>query len=270
MAAPVTAARAIAICAAVAAPMLSGCEDGSSSQAPKASSVAQPHPVASVAHQLAEAGAESAIVAVSEHGRDTIGTAGSSRPRADQRFRIGSVTKVFTATIILQLVDDRKLDLHDTLDKFLPGIVPAAPRITIRHLLDHCSGLANYTEDDTWLRRQRRLKRPLQSLRLAASRPLDFEPGTEWGYSNTNYVALGLIIEKITGRSYAHQLQHRIVKPLGLRHTQLATTRHLPDPTTRASTQTRHGPPDRPCQTPPTSHASCPRCCPVTWCHPPP
>ena len=187
-----------------------------------------------------------------------------------QRFRIGSVTKMFTATIILQLADERKLDLHDTLEKFLPGIVPAGARITIRHLLDHRSGLANYTEDDAWLRRERRLKRPLQSLRLAASRPLDFAPGTEWGYSNTNYVALGLIIERITGRSYAHQLQHRIVKPLGLRHTQLATTRRLPDLHDEGVNPNAPWAAGSIVSNAATSHASCPRCCPARSCHPRP
>src|SRR5205085_6885137 len=99
--------------------------------------------------------------------------------------------------------------------------------ITIRQLLDHRSGLANYT---IYPARQARLKqsraiRPIDALRFAAAQPLDFAPGSQWEYSNTNYIALGLIIEAITHRPYAEQLRRRILRPLHLRHTTLPTSR---------------------------------------------
>jgi len=229
VAAPTARALPIAICATAVALMLAGCGHGTSTSSSRDSSVTHRPRVSVVANHLAEAGASSAIVAVSERGHDAVATIGSPRPAADQRFRVGSVTKVFTATLILQLADKRKLALDDTLERYLPGIVRAGRQITIRHLLNHRSGLANYTDDPAWPRRERRLTRPIQSLRFAASRPLDFKPGRAWRYSNTNYIALGLIIEKITGHTYAHELQQRILQPLGLRHTQLATTHRLPD-----------------------------------------
>jgi D-alanyl-D-alanine carboxypeptidase len=222
-------ARPISICVTAGALMVAGCGHSTSTPSSRHSPDAHRSSVSIIADQLANAGVSSAIVAVSEHGHSTVATIGSPRPAADRRFRIGSVTKVFTATLILQLVDKRKLALNDTVERYLPGIVRAGRQITVRDLLNHRSGLANYTDDPTWPRRERRLTRPIQSLRFAASQPLDFKPGRKWGYSNTNYIALGLIIENITGHTYAHELDQRILKPLALRDTQLATTYRLPD-----------------------------------------
>ena len=151
--------------------------------------------------------------------------------RRDQRFRIGSVTKTFTATIVLQLVQEGTLRLDSTLDEHLPGVVPKGGEITIRHLLGHRSGLANITDYPGWLNQAERSPStsPINSLRFAASKPLAFEPGSQVRYSNTNYIALGLVIEKVTGRSYAEELEQRLLDPLGLSRTELPTTRRLPD-----------------------------------------
>jgi Tol biopolymer transport system component len=191
-----------------------------------------PPPVERVARELG-AGARSVIVFVSAGRKEYVATAGSRRPAAGERFRVGSVTKTFTATIVLQLVEEGALRLDGTLEDSLPGVVPRGDEITIRQLLQHRSGLVDYTDDRylSWLERASRLSatRPIDILRFVGSKPLAFKPGVRWGYSNANYIALGLIIEKVTGRTYAQELERRILRPLALEHTELAATQRLPD-----------------------------------------
>jgi D-alanyl-D-alanine carboxypeptidase len=189
-----------------------------------------PPPVGRVLREIPP-GAKSVIVFVSVGGKEYAATAGTRRPKADQRFRIGSVTKTFTATIVFQLMQERKLRLDSTLEEHLPGVVPRGREITIRHLLGHRSGLANITEYPGWLKEAERSPStsPINSLRFAASKPLAFKPGSQERYSNTNYIALGLVIEKVTGRSYAEELKERVLDPLGLERTELPTTRRLSD-----------------------------------------
>jgi len=119
-------------------------------------------------------------------------TVGTAVPSASRAFRIGSVTKTL---------------------RHLPGVVPAGGRITIRELLDHRSGLTNFIDHDDWLRRAERsaATRPIDTLRFAASRPLEFPPRARRAYSNTNYVALGLVIERVTRdtRPSARAAHHR-------------------------------------------------------------
>ena len=169
------------------------------------------------------------IVFVSDDGREYEATAGSRRPRADERFRIGSVTKTFTAAIVLQLVEEGRLRLDDTLERHLPGVVPSGSEITVRQLLAHRSGLANMTDFPAWLDRASRspATRPVDTLRYAASQPMAFAPGARWGYSNTNYIALGLVIEKATGETYRQQVEKRILEPLELDDTELPRARRV-------------------------------------------
>ena len=191
---------------------------------------AAPSPASAVAQQLARSGATSVIVSVSDHGHSTVATAGTPRPAAGQRFRVGSVTKTFTATLVLQLVDQKRIGLDDPVGRYLPGVIPAGSTITIRELLQHRSGLANFTDYLTWMEQaeQSVSVRPIDVLRFAASKPLLFDPGSHWAYSNTNYMALGLVIEKVTGHSFGQELRQHILKPLALSRTELATTRQLP------------------------------------------
>ena len=146
-------------------------------------SAAPPPPVEQVARQIARGGAESVIVFVSDDGREYVATAGDHRPSKDQRFRVGSVTKTFTATIVLQLVAEGKLRLSDPLERHLPGIVPGGKKITIRQLLNHRSGLANFTDDIVWLERADRSpsSRPIDILRFAAAQPLFSRPAANGG-----------------------------------------------------------------------------------------
>jgi CubicO group peptidase (beta-lactamase class C family) len=135
--------------------------------------------------------------------------------------RIGSITKVFTAAMIYQLIDEKKLTLTTPLDRFFPEI-PNAQRITIAHLLAHATGIPNYPKSadysspDSWIHHPQ--TKAQMVARFAADKP-DFEPGTKVSYSNANYVLLGYIIEAVTHSTYDRQLQKRIARPLGLRRT---------------------------------------------------
>lgn len=193
---------------------------------------------ARIARQLVDTGATSAIVYVANGDRRYEATAAASgaSPKPDQRFAVGSVTKTFTATIVLQLIDEGKLSLDDSLERYLPGVVAGGEKITIRDLLRHQSGLANYTDYTTWTLKAALSPnlRPLDILRFAARKPRAFKPGTAWAYSNTNYIALGLIIERVSGHSYEDELRRRILEPLGLRQTGLPTAEQVVDLTGEA------------------------------------
>jgi Tol biopolymer transport system component len=171
------------------------------------------------------------IVAVYAGGRQYVATAGKPRPRPSQRFRIGSLTKAFTATIVLQLVDEGKIRLGDALEAHLPGVVPRGKEITIHDLLQDRSGLVSYTNYTSWLRDASRSPetRPIDLLRFAASKPLLFDPGSRNNYSNTDWLALGLVVEAVTGNSWADELERRIIRPFGLAATEQPKTRLLPD-----------------------------------------
>lgn len=151
--------------------------------------------------------------------------------RPSDRFRIASVTKVFIATLVLQLVAADALKLEHPVERFLPGVLPGGDRIRVRHLLNHTSGLFDYMEDRAVLAPYERdpsfLWQPRDLVALAANRPLLHAPGARWAYSNTNYVALGLIAEEVVGEPLSEQLRKRIFEPLGLRRTMFATTPHV-------------------------------------------
>jgi D-alanyl-D-alanine carboxypeptidase len=149
--------------------------------------------------------------------------------RPSDAFWVGSVTKTFVATVVLQLVAEHRLSLGDTVERRLPGIVPRGREVTIRELLNHTSGIPDFFGD---ARVQRRLARnprgfiPSRELiARAVSHPLEFPPGHDWQYSNTNYLLLGLIVEKATGKSLGDNLRTRIFEPLGLHDTTFAAAR---------------------------------------------
>jgi D-alanyl-D-alanine carboxypeptidase len=155
-------------------------------------------------------------------GASGLGDLRTNRPaRAGDRFRVGSVTKSFVATLVLQLVGEGRLGLDDKLERWLPGLVSGGERITVRQLLNHTSGLYNYTDD---LPEQRRSLRPEELVAIATGHKPLFAPGTRFSYSNTNYILAGLVVERVTGQRLADQLQQRIFQPLGLDDTELPTT----------------------------------------------
>lgn len=127
-------------------------------------------------------------------------------------FQSGSVGKQFTAALVLLLDAEGRLALDDPVAKLLPDAPPRWAGITIRHLLTHTSGIAEYT-DTIDLRRDYGEE---ELLRMAAAQPLDFEPGTQWKYSNTAYAVLGILIHRASGRFYGDLLRERIFSPLGM------------------------------------------------------
>ncbi|MFJ8747804.1 serine hydrolase domain-containing protein [Streptomyces sp. NPDC102441] len=154
----------------------------------------------------------------------------SNRP-ADPaaRFRAGSVTKVFTAAAVLQLAGERKLDLDRTARHYLPDLIPAAyGEVTVRQLLNHTSGIPaarmpGNSREEAYAHRFD-LHTPREMVSSATAQAPEFTPGRSQHYLNINYTVLGLLMEKVTGDSYAHQVAERILRPLGLRSTSFPGT----------------------------------------------
>jgi len=149
---------------------------------------------------------------------------GAKVPRNGE-VRIGSVTKTFTSVVVLQLVGEGKIRLDDPVETYLPGLLRGqgidGRHITVRQLLQHTSGLPDYEDDVTDDILQRRYLSPRDTLAIALRHKADFAPGTTWGYSNTNYLVAGMIVEKVTGQRLAKAFDTRIIKKIGLRHTYL-------------------------------------------------
>lgn len=136
----------------------------------------------------------------------------------DTKYRIGSVSKVFTAVMVFQLIEEGKLSLEQTIDKYFDSL-PNAGSITISHLLGHSSGLHNYTEGTDFPNWMNLAKAHNELLKIVADKGADFEPGKKAAYSNTNYLLLSYIIEKIEGISYADALRQRLITKLNLKNT---------------------------------------------------
>lgn len=179
--------------------------------------------VDSIAQQVLQAtGAPSASVAVVQNGHlvyaQAYGSAQLEPPvaaRAEMRYSIGSISKQFCATAILLLQQEGKLSLDDPVAKFLPDLTRARD-VTIRQLLSHTSGYQDYWPQDYVPPFMLDSVTAQGILERWARKPLDFEPGTQWQYSNTNYVAAGLIVEKASGMPFFEFLRTRILAPLGL------------------------------------------------------
>lgn len=137
--------------------------------------------------------------------------------QTETKYRIGSVSKVFTAVMIFQLIEEKKLSLDTRLAQFFPEI-PNADRITISNLLNHRSGIHNFT-DSVYMTYYTKPKTQKELLDIFKSYPPEFNPGEKMQYSNTNYVLLGYIIERVTKKDYDSNLQKRICKKLGLKNT---------------------------------------------------
>ncbi len=136
----------------------------------------------------------------------------------DTRFRLGSITKQFTAALILKLVEDGKVQLNAPLSQYLPEYpADVADRVTVHQLLTHTSGIKSYTGMPKFFAGDfRNPKKPLEFVSYFANEPLDFEPGEDFKYNNSGFFLLGVIIEQVTGQSYAEVLTERIFKPLGM------------------------------------------------------
>ncbi|MFF6990992.1 serine hydrolase [Streptomyces sp. NPDC010273] len=195
--------------------------------------------VAVVAQSTGPGGRRYATTGVSD-------TATGRAARVTDKFRIASSTKAFVSTVMLQLVGEGRVSLDDTVEHWLPGVVDGngndGNAITVRQLLNHTSGLFNYTADfpaittaagfeadryTTWT--------PRQLVGIAMRHAPDFAPGTQWEYSNTNYILAGMIVQKATGHTWQQEVTRRIIRPLSLRDTS------APDTSARIPGQHLHG-----------------------------
>ncbi|MFI7642747.1 serine hydrolase domain-containing protein [Nonomuraea sp. NPDC049400] len=194
---------------------------------------------------------------ITEDGRQWTAAAGVADTRtkrpvpAHGHYRIGSNTKTFVAVVVLQLAAEGRLGLDDTVDRWLPGVVRGngndGRKIKIRQLLQHTSGLYDYLADlgprDAESFEQERLRRHTPGELVAAA--MRHAPASQtWSYSNTNYVLAGMIIERVTGRPWDHEVERRVIRPLRLRDTSVpGAETGLPRPYARAYQQWRPGGP---------------------------
>jgi D-alanyl-D-alanine carboxypeptidase len=174
------------------------------------------------------------ITLVEQDGQRVVVAAGHAQvggrsARPEDRFWVGSVTKTFVTTVVIQLVAEHRIRLADTVYRYLPGRLRAGRRIRIRQLLNHSSGLPDYMHHEPWsstIARKPRAVIPAKRLISSVAKlPLEYRPGSQATYSNTNYLVLGEIIERVTHRSVASLLQRRIFTRLGLADTAFESAR---------------------------------------------
>ncbi|MEV0547168.1 serine hydrolase domain-containing protein [Nocardia salmonicida] len=234
--------------------------------------------------QIVESGFLGVSLRVHDERGEWVGSAGvaelggTAKPPIDGHVRIASNTKTFTAALVLQLVAVGTISLETPVANYLPEL-GLDERITVRMLLQHTSGVFNFTgemyEDGTivlgipapgtplgkeWVDNRFHAYRPQDLVELALSKPARFEPGTSWSYSNTNYVLARLLIEKVSGRSFTEEMQRLIIEPLGLSGTAVPeNSPEIPEPHAHAYYRfeddgeekivdvTRHNPSWNPC-----------------------
>ncbi|MER6731048.1 serine hydrolase domain-containing protein [Streptomyces puniciscabiei] len=244
------AATAVLLSAALAAPAVAATGTGAHPAG------GPPHAATRKAVEAAVAAGVPGVTATAEDRHGTwsttagVGDRRTGRPRSTaDRYRVGSITKTFVATVLLQLEAEGRLSLDDTVDTWLPGVVHGhghdGRRITIRRLLNHTSGIFDYTSDadfgravftrDGFARHRYDTYTPGELVTIAMRHEPYFAPGSSWKYSNTNYVLAGMVIEKVTGHPYATEIERRLIAPLRLRGTSLPGTRiTVPRPSSRA------------------------------------
>ena len=165
------------------------------------------------------------IVKAEGYGLANVELSVSATP--DTVYQLASVTKQFTAAAIMMLAEDGKLGLADKIHKHLPSLPAAWSDVTVRHLLDHTSGIKSYTSLPDFFKSARKDYTHGELIKLVADAPMDFKPGEKWAYNNTGYFLLGMIIEKTSGKSYGDFLDERIFKPLGMTSTRVNDLRSV-------------------------------------------
>ncbi len=224
------------MCRVLAVPLVAaialGAAGGAASAAP---SKGEAESLKSRAQGLVGAGYPAALAAVTDSKGESAGVAvgkGSletgQAPLLDGEVRIGSNTKTFVAVVVMQMVQEGKVGLDEPIETYLPGLIKGegidASRITVRQLLQHTSGLPEHTDyyfssNAAALENIQHYIPARDLLDVALSKPAAFEPGTQWSYSNTNYIVLGMLIERVSQRPVGEQIDQRIIKRLGLSHT---------------------------------------------------
>jgi D-alanyl-D-alanine carboxypeptidase len=234
--------RSTVLAAALIAPaavITAGCgQSDSSAASPPAAKAATagaarattaPRPTLATELRRVVAGGSPGVIALVNDGHEirlhAAGVADQRSGRAlrpTDRFRAGSITKSFVATVALQLVGEGKVSLADPVEHWLPGILPYGDRVTLRQLLNLTSGVPDNqatVEADYLKGNLTRSWSPRELVAVVARKKPDFAPGTSWAYSNTNYVLAGLIIERATGHHLGQELAQRVFAPLHLRRT---------------------------------------------------
>ena len=226
------------MCRVLAVPLVAaialGAAGGAASAAP---SKGEAESLKSRAQGLVDAGYPAALAAVTDSKGESAGVAvgkgsleAGQAPPLDGEVRIGSNTKTFVAVVVMQMVQEGKVGLDEPIETYLPGLIKGegidASRITVRQLLQHTSGLPEHTDyyfssNAAALENIQHYIPARDLLDVALSKPAAFEPGTQWSYSNTNYIVLGMLIERVSQRPVGEQIDQRIIKRLGLSHTYL-------------------------------------------------
>jgi len=221
---------------------LTGCNSATTADSPTptkpADSIVDRASLQTELDDLVALGVPGAVVMVRDDDQSVVLTAGVSDLEAktpmsaDATFRIASLTKPYVASVVMQLVAEGTLGLDDTVQQWLPGIVTGADRISIRQLLGHTSGVADYFNDPAVLEPYlsgdyEYVWTPGQLIEIAEQLGATAEPGTEWSYSNTNYAIVGLIVEQATGHTLGDEMQTRIFDELGLKNTTFAIDTNL-------------------------------------------
>jgi D-alanyl-D-alanine carboxypeptidase len=194
--------------------------------------------------QLVEDGAPGALLYTYDHGRVTelqsgvADIAAGTPMSAQDHYRIGSLTKTYVSTAVLDLVAEHRIRLKDPVKKYLPGFLNGGPRVTIRQLLNHTSGLYDFNEDPRVVAPYyegdlEHVWTPQQLVRIALTHDSVSAPGAEYHYSNTNYVLAGLLVQSVTGHRLADVLSHRVFAPAHVEATTFTTSTTLPAPGVR-------------------------------------
>ncbi len=248
--AAVTAALAVTLSAALSGCGHGGANGGAGGETPASARASRDAAVRTALRALMADGAAPGAAVLVRDGRGTRFTAvGVADVRTGRRihrndhFRAGSLTKTVIAATTLRLAAQGRLRLDDSVASHLPGLVTGqgndGRRITLRQLLTHTSGLYDYTADPGFARELSaagsRTRTPASLVRIAVSHRPSFRPGTDWRYSNTNYILLGMVLQRVTGRPYAEEARRLVLRPLDLDATSFPGTRTtLPAPHGRA------------------------------------
>jgi D-alanyl-D-alanine carboxypeptidase len=230
---------AIAVLLGIGLLALTGCSGGEEAKEEEAQTPSQEE-VQSALEQAVAAGIPGIALEIHNSQGSEFLAAGAASLEAEQprppaendSFRIASVTKTFTAAVVMELTEEGTLSLEDTVEYWSPGLLAEGDSITVRDLLAHTSGLPDYTKDEEFLEAfvAGEDLAPQQIVSFVSSEPLTFEPGTEYEYSDTDNIVLGMIVEAVTGRSYEQELRSRVLDPMELQATVLPEGTAMPEP----------------------------------------